>query len=247
MITNPVSIIVRACLGGAAAGLLAALFFLTVSQATLNEAIAFEEAASDVDSPLDDEEAEEPLVSRQTQTIGAVIASVLYGALAGIVFGTIFAKVRHRLPAKTDFGRATQLAALGFIITAATPAIKYPANPPGVGNPDDVNQRTVVFVTLLAAAIAVVAGLALLYRWMRLRFEPATAHLLITATSVVSFVALLVLWPADTTVVPDDFPADLLWRFRLQALTTLTITWVGLGVFTGWLVSQSGRKLDPSQ
>ncbi len=252
MHTNPVSIITRAALAGAAAGLLAALFFLTVSQSTLDEAIAFEEQASRQqdsetvgDSSVDTEE--EPLVSRETQTIGAVVASLLYGALTGVVFGTVFAAVRHRLPSETDFGRASQLALMGFFATAVIPAIKYPANPPGVGNPDDVNQRTIVFVTLLGASIAVVTGLVVLYRWLKTRFDRPTAQVLVAAASVISFVAVLVLWPADTTVVPEDFPADLLWRFRIQALTTLLITWGGLGLFTGWLLSRGGKLLDLRQ
>ena len=131
----------RALVAGLAAGLLLALYTLVVVEPTIDRAVALEEqtaaAASDGHSHADEEE---PLFSRGTQVGGGMAATMIYASIVAAVFGTVLASIRHRLPHFTELGRVLWLAAVTFGAVALVPGIKYPANPPAVGDPDTVNE-----------------------------------------------------------------------------------------------------------
>ncbi len=219
----------RALIAGALAGGATALFVALVGEDSIDAAIAIEDAAGG-ESHHDD-----PLFSRGAQVVGGISAAVLYGVLMGVVFGTVFAAVRHRLTLATDFGRSLLLAAIGFATTALLPAIKYPANPPAVGDPNTVNQRSIYYFTLLFGAIVFAIAIGAAYHAMRRRTDRASATLAAAALAVVGFAFLMIAWPNNPDSVPADFPATLLWEFRLQSLAGLAILWGVLGLVFGWL------------
>lgn len=51
---------------------------------------------------------------------------------------------------------------------------------------------------------------------------------------------LLVALPAAAD--PGEFPAGLLWDFRLSSLGTLLMFWAGLGIFFGALCERANRR-----
>ena len=51
---------------------------------------------------------------------------------------------------------------------------------------------------------------------------------------------LFVVLPASAD--PGEFPAGLLWEFRLSSLGSLLVFWAGLGVFFGVLCERANRK-----
>jgi predicted cobalt transporter CbtA len=210
----------RGALCGLIAGLAAALVGLLVVEPRLNQAIALEEASH-----------EEPMFSRGTQVFGGAVAAVAVAVCLALVVAVVFAGVRHRLPAGTDFGRAGLLAFLGYVTVALLPAVKYPANPPGVGDPDTVTERTVQYLTLMAAAIAI-TWLALLVHSRLAGRSWSTQHRAAAAVAVaaIGYTALLMTWPANPDPVPDTIPADLLWDFRLASIAELTTLWTVLGL-----------------
>ena len=53
--------------------------------------------------------------------------------------------------------------AAALVCIAVVPFFKYPANPPGVGDPDTVGRRTVLYLALIAVALAA-DGLAVAVR-----------------------------------------------------------------------------------
>ena len=121
MAIGPIQIIKRAVVAGICGGLLAALFIAVVAEQSIDAAIAIEnaavaEAATD-SGQVDDAE---PLVSRQVQVIGGLAAAVLYGALIGVVFGTVFTAVRHRIRAADDFRRSLLLAAAASLPSSSS-------------------------------------------------------------------------------------------------------------------------------
>ncbi|MEH1125855.1 CbtA family protein [Micromonospora sp. CPCC 206061] len=210
----------RGALCGLIAGLAAALVGLLLVEPRLDEAIALEEASH-----------EEPMFSRGTQVFGGAVAAVAVAVCLALVVAVVFAGVRHRLPASTDFGRAALLAFLGFVTVALLPAVKYPANPPGVGDPDTVTERTVQYLTLIAAAIAISWLALLVHHRLAGRSWPAQ-HRTATAVAVaaIGYVALLMTWPPNPDPVPDTMPADLLWDFRVASLGELTALWTVFGL-----------------
>jgi predicted cobalt transporter CbtA len=45
-----------------------------------------------------------------------------------------------------------------------------------------------------------------------------------------------------TATDPGEFPAGLLWRFRLSSLGTELVLWAGLGVIFGLLCERANRR-----
>lgn len=222
----------RAALAGLFAGVAAAVAALLLVEPQIDRALAIEEARS-ASGPHD-----EPVFGRTTQVFGGMVAAVAVAVCLALVVGVVFARVRHRLPATTDFGRSALLALLGFTTVALLPALKYPASPPGVGDPGTVTERTVQYLTLIAAAVAV-TWLAFLVR-DRLAarpWPPAFPAALAVAVAAAGYIGLLMTWPASPDSVPADIPAALLWDFRLASLGELATLWTVLGLSFGLLLT----------
>ena len=117
------------------------------------------------------------------------------------------------------------------------PFLKYPANPPAVGDPSTVNERTMLYFAVLALSILLAWAVWRFHRSARLSPTAqvwATAALY-TAGLAVIFLAL----PASPDTV--EAPADLVWRFRLASLGALAVAWAVLALATGTLLSRQVR------
>ncbi len=235
------TIISRAVMAGVLGGLLSALFVALIGEQSIDAAIAIEDSVA---TPSSSGAVSASEVSRGVQVAGGVVAVVLYGVLVGIVFGTVLSAVRHRITVADDFRRSVLLAGTGFVAVALMPAIKYPANPPAVGDPDTIGQRTVAYLSLLAAGLVLAVGCAMVYRRLCRRFDQPSAMALLTLVAITGFALLVLLWPDSADQIPDSFPADLLWRFRLQSLAALAIQWTALGLGTGWLLTRRAPRVS---
>jgi len=120
------------------------------------------------------------------------------------------------------------------------PFLKYPANPPAVGDPETINQRTVSYLAILVIGLVAVWAGVLAFRAVRavapewLRFAAGAGAFL-----VVVGIAYAVLPTVDE--VPNGFPASLLWNFRLASLGTQAVLWTGLGLAFAALVDLASR------
>jgi predicted cobalt transporter CbtA len=179
---------------------------------------------------------EEPIVSRTVQVWGGLVTAVLVGVLFGVVFTVVFARLRQRLPASTELGRSLVLASIGFAVLTLVPAVQIPANPPGAGSPETVNERTLIYVlTLLLGLLGVGAVLAMDRRLHGLATDPIRVALDVLL-GVAWLIVLLVVLPDLPDRVPVDVPAGLLWDFRLASLAQLAVMWLVVGVVFGLLV-----------
>ncbi|GAA4685683.1 CbtA family protein [Phytohabitans rumicis] len=224
------AIVRRGALAGLFAGVAASLVALLLVEPQIDNALVIEEARSTVH--------EEALYGRTTQVIGGMVAAAIVAVCLALVVAVVFARVRHRLPAGTDFGRAALLSFLGFVTVALLPALKYPANPPGVGDPDTVTERTVQYLTLIAAGIAVTWLALLVHDRLAARpWPPAHRAALAVAVAAAGYAALLMTWPATPDGVPADIPAGLLWDFRLASVAELAALWTVFGLSFGLLLT----------
>ena len=227
-------------MAGIVGGILAALLLATVGESSIQAALEFEESIPG----RGDGAAPSVELSRDVQVAGGLTAVVLFGVLNGVLFGTALAAVRHRLTLADDFRRSVALAAAAFVSVGLFPAIKYPANPPGIGDPSTITERTVAYLTLVAAGLALTVACAQMYHRLRSRFGQPSRVLISAVVAIAGFFVLGSLWPANPDQTPEGFSADLLWRFRLESLAALSIQWAALGLGTGWLLS---RVADPSR
>jgi hypothetical protein len=230
----------RGVLAGLAGGAAMAAFLLAVGERSIRQALAIEAARSQGEEGVE-------VFSRGTQLAGGAAAALLYGLFAGAVFAVVFAAVRHRSRLRDDFSRALGLAAVAFATLVLVPALKYPANPPAVGDPDTVGQRTVAYLTLMG--LSVVASLAAwrLSRYLRAQGLADHQRLPLVGLGYLALVFIGYLaWPAN----PDQVtvPAQLIWRFRLASLGGAAALWTVLGVVFGWacLRATSGELPAPA-
>lgn len=232
----PFGVVLRAALLGAAtAGLAGALVSWLLVEIPIRSALAIEAARAEAQPGHSHSE---EIFDRSTQVIGGMLAAVLIALAFGVAFAVVFAWLRPRLPGNTDFGRALALAATGFVVVSLLPAIKYPANPPGVGDPATVDARTTYYLSFLAAALVVTLAVPALRRllpsgWSGPSMATASAMVLI-----IGYALLVGLWPAGPDSIPADVPAGLIWQFRLSSLAELATLWATLGTVTGLLLER---------
>jgi hypothetical protein len=227
----------RGALAGVAGGVAASLVAFSVVEPVIERALTVEEARTAA------EPAEPELVGRAMQVFGGMVAALAVAVCLALVLAVVFAKVRHRLPGRTDFGRATLLAFLGFVTFALVPALKYPANPPAVGDPDTVDARTAQYLSLIAAAAAI-AWLAVLVRQVLLA-RGQSGPVAVTGgvlTGIVGYALIMVIWPATTGEIPSDVSPQLIWDFRVASLAELAAMWATIGATLGLLLTPRPAK-----
>ena len=226
-------LLVRGLIVGLFAGLLAGTFAYVLGESRVDAAIAIEEAGAahshDHDQAHEhgDDHGEEPLVSREGQKAGLFLATSLYGVALGGLFAVAYTLLRRKLGTGNDAYAALGLAAAGFVGVVLVPFLKYPPNPPAVGDPETITKRTVTYLlTLVIGLLAVWAGVAL-SRWAA-RYGEVARLAGGVAGLVVTVVAAYLILPRINEV-PESFPATLLWQFRFASLGTQATLWLLLG------------------
>ncbi|GLW49477.1 membrane protein [Streptomyces sp. NBRC 14336] len=229
------TLLVRGMLAGLGAGVLAFVFAYLVGEGPVDAAIAFEESNSH-------EHGGEELVSRTVQSTaglatGMLVFGVAVGGIAALAFCFALGRV-GRIGARAT-GALTALA--GFLLLYLIPTLKYPANPPAVGNPDTIGERTILFVGMIVLSVLLGIAAVLLGR----RLAPAWGNWNASIAAGGAFVAVMavtmaVLPSGDNT--PKGFPANDLWEFRIASIGTQAVLWAAFGLLFGYLAE---RVLEP--
>ena len=226
----------RGMAAGLLAGLLAGLFAFFFGEPAIDEAIKIEEAATGGGGG-------EELFSRSTQKVGLFFATSLFGVTVGGVFGMLYAYFRGRLASESDWYRSLSLAGAVFAGAFLIPYIKYPANPPTVGDPETIGGRTASYLTMVALSLLVVLIAWLVARRLRERGVSAPVRQTAVGLGIAAAVGLLFLvLPAAPH--PGEFPSGLLWSFRLSSLGVQLVFWAGLGAIFGLLCERANRRRE---
>ncbi|MGH3364115.1 MAG: CbtA family protein [Nocardioidaceae bacterium] len=226
---------------GAAAGLSAALVLWLVVEPVIRRALIIEQAREEQHHGP----SHEPLVSRTLQVFGGVATAALVGVMVGVVFAVVFARTRHRLPGRTDVGRSAALATAAFLVVTLLPALKIPANPPGVGDPATVAERTLLYVLTVLVGLLGVGLVSAVDRRLAVRGLGIPQRMLAnTAVAVLCVVAVLALVPTSPDTVPADVPPTLLWDFRVASLAQLATMWLVMGMVFGAMVESRAHARD---
>ncbi|WP_432219436.1 CbtA family protein [Pseudomonas kribbensis] len=223
-------LLVRGMLVGLLAGILAFGFAKVFGEPQIDKAIAFEDQMAEMhgDAP------EEELVSREVQsTFGLFTGVVVYSVSLGGIFALVFAYSLGRVGKIGPRGLAALLALAAFVTVILVPGLKYPANPPSVGDPETIAQRTKLFflillVSVIAAVLAINAARKLIPSlgiW--------SGSILAVALYVVIMAVAGALFPTINEV-PETFSAVLLWKFRVASLGIQLVLWTTVGLMFGW-------------
>jgi Probable cobalt transporter subunit (CbtA) len=126
------------------------------------------------------------------------------------------------------------------------PELKYPANPPAIGAPETIGSRTALYFTMLAVSILAMILAATLALAFSARLGSWNAALVSAAVFVaVAGVAALALPPVDE--VPVNFPASVLWNFRLASIGARAVLWAVLGLAFGAMTEIWLRRGTPGR
>jgi predicted cobalt transporter CbtA len=228
------ALLVRGMLAGAFAGLLAFGFAYVFGEPQVDLGIGFEEHMHHMAGGAHEEE----LVSREVQsTIGLLTGVVVYSCALGGIFALAFAYAHGRLGALSPRGTAAVLAVAGFVTLILVPQIKYPANPPSIGDADTIGKRTELYFMMLA--LSVIAAIAVTSTGKQLaRHVGAWTSTVMAGMAYVAVVTagMLILPPINE--VPADFPATTLWNFRVASLGMEAVLWTALGLAFGFLAER---------
>jgi uncharacterized membrane protein len=220
---------------GVVAGLLAFGFAEIFGEPQVEHAIAFEEHMSHSAGAT----SEPALVSREMQAgLGLFVGVIVYGAALGGFFSLAFAFVYGRLDHLGPRATSALLALAAYVAIVLVPNLKYPANPPSVGNPETIGLRTQLFFVMLVISVAALVLAAVLARRLSARYGTWNATLIAGAAFVVVIGIVQYALP-EINEVPEQFSAVVLWRFRLASLGIQVVLWTTIGLLFGALTERS--------
>ena len=256
------TLLLRGMLVGLVAGLLSFGFLKLAGEPAVDRAIAFESArdaakdkaeadaarANGLSIPV---EAPEPeLVSRPVQAgIGLLTGVTVYGTAFGGLFALVFALAHGRMGDVGPRATAALLAAAGLVAVYLVPDLKYPANPPSVGDPATIGTRPALYFAMIALSLAAMIAAAMLRNRLAARHGGWNAALIAAGAYLAAVVAVALALPG-VEEVPDQFPAVVLWQFRVASLGAQLIMWSTIGLaFGAWAERAApvrGARLRPA-
>lgn len=229
------SFLIRGMLCGIVAGLLVFLFAKFFGEPNVDGAIGVEDAIAKAAG-----EAPEPeLVSRAVQASwGLFTGTMFYSIAIGGLFSLVFAFAWGRMGRLGARATSAIIAGAAFIAVYLVPFLKYPANPPSVGHPDTIGYRTALYFGIIVVSIAAVIAAVNLGRSFACRLERWHAVVISAAVYLAVIIIANEVMP-NINEVPAEFPATLLWQFRVVALGMQLILWTSLGLLFGELTERS--------
>jgi Probable cobalt transporter subunit (CbtA) len=242
------SLLWRGMIVGFVAALLSFGILKIVGEPAVDRAIAFESTMNEAKAKAEHDaavakgetppppEADYEIVSRPTQAgiglfTGVTVYSIAFGGLFSLAFAICYGRMGNWSPRVTS----ALLALSGFLAVYAVPILKYPANPPSIGNPDTIGLRTAIYFGMILLSLgSMIAAWSVRNRLIdQLGAWNATiVAALVFLVAVIIFA--LVMPPLDE--VPEGFPAVVLWQFRMASLGAQAMLWTVLGLgFGAWV------------
>ena len=212
---------------GVIAGIILAFLNLGIVEPTIDKAIALE-VQKQVSSG-ENVNMSELIDYRYWQKGGAFAGGAIYGAGLASLFGVIFIFARNKLPGKNNKQKAIFLAALMWFVLFLMVALKYPANPPAVGDPDTIYYRETLYVGYIIISGFAALGMAVFWIKTKLKSKKIIIPLMYAAIMVTAYVVM----PPNPDKI--EISMELIQTFRILTAINIGIFWGILGIIFGSL------------
>jgi hypothetical protein len=248
---------------GAVAGVVAYAFSRVMIEPLIGAAVDYEGAREHAEAQLaggDHDHGHELFTRAVQENVGAAVGVIAFGLAMGVLFAVAYTVIRGVLERRgfrpDPTGLALVLAAGMFVAIVLAPGLKYPANPPTVGLPDTIGARSSAFLTMtvisvVAAGVALAAGLAWSRRWGSWQATAAA----VGGYAVVVLIAMVLLpsfhevpgpLAGSNGLLLDGFPAEVLAEFRVYSLVNQALMWLVIGATWAWLAALAARRRGAS-
>ena len=230
-------------ISGALAGTIHGIANLAIVEPFLDEAIGIEN--QNLFASGEEEDTPEFWVEynsyRDWQKGGQVLAGAILGTSIGALFGIVYALSRGALPKGSDMKKTFVLAAVMWFSIYIIPFLKYPANPPTVGDGETVVLRAILYLAFIAISGFGVVGFYQVYKRI------AKSRKVLAFVGYAAFISMVfVLMPPN----PDEVtaPMDLVNGFRAMSVVAVSVFWAALAIILGafWNKFQPHKELRAS-
>ena len=130
---------------------------------------------------------------------------------------------------------------MGYVVVILVPFLKYPSNPPASSLDETIGIRTGTYVILVALSVAAAVAAVALGQRLVARFGTWNGVLLAAAAYIVVMAVVGALMPVIAET-PTDFPAVVLYDFRLATLGLQLVLWAAIGLVFGALVERRSQR-----
>ena len=160
------------------------------------------------------------------QKSGQVLAGVILGLAMGSLFGIVYALSRNSLPGKTDVTKSVILAGVMWLTIYIIPFLKYPANPPTVGDGETVMLRAILYVSFIALSGI---GVVIFYKLSQ-KLQNNKKYFGLFGY-VIFIIILFLVMPEN----PDEVtaPMNLVNEFRFMSVLGVSSFWLSVGLILG--------------
>ena len=160
------------------------------------------------------------------QKSGQVLAGVILGLAMGSLFGIVYALSRNSLPGKNDVTKSVILAGIMWLTIYIIPFLKYPANPPTVGDGETVMLRAILYVSFIA-----LSGISVVI-FYKLSQKLQNNKKYFGLFGYIIFITILFFVMPEN---PDEItaPMNLVNEFRLMSVLGVSSFWLSVGLILG--------------
>jgi predicted cobalt transporter CbtA len=212
---------------GVIAGIILAFLNLGIVEPTIDKAIALE-VQKQVSSG-ENVNMSELIDYRYWQKAGAFAGGAIYGAGLASLFGVVFVFARSKLPGKNNKQKAILLAGIMWLVLFLMVALKYPANPPAVGDPETIYYRETLYVGYILISGLAALGMAVIWIRTRMNSKKIIIPLMYAAIMITAYVVM----PSNPDKI--EISMDLIQTFRILTAITIGVFWGILGIIFGSL------------
>ena len=175
------------------------------------------------------------------QKQGQILAGGILGLSTGALFGVVFAYSRHVLPGDNHIKKALVLAGMMWFTIFFIPFLKYPANPPTVGDPNTIVLRSSLYIAIIILSGLGALGFSRIYK----RMQKSMKRLLVPIGFAVYISTICVLLPPSPDAITA--PMDLVNGFRIVSVLTVTMTWIINAIILGYLWERFQPHIEKNQ